>query len=120
MRRSMNTISQLLEQIKSAPESVEFQQVMAVIEQNYEFTPVEFSNGELVNEQGTNLGSCKIFAFGQLHQLSEQQTLSCFGDYYRVDVLQHPDASDHGNIRNFIKTGWAGISFSAPALTEKA
>lgn len=115
----MSSISQLLEQIKVSPETIEFVQVMAVIEKNYEFTPVEFSNGSLVNEQGTNLGSCKIFAFGQLHQLSEQQTLSCFGDYYRVDVLEHPEASDHGNIRNFIKTGWAGIHFSAPALIAK-
>ena len=116
----MSTISQLLEQLKTSPDTVEFQHVMEVIEQNYQFNAVEFSNGDLVNEQGTNLGSCKIFAFAQIQQLTEQQTLSCFGDYYRIDVLEHPEASVHGNIRNFIKTGWAGIQFSAPALSEKA
>ena len=38
------------------------------------------------------------------------------GDYYRVDVLQHPDATDHQNIRQFIQYGWAGITFEGCAL----
>jgi len=116
----MKTINQLLEQIKTSDETVEFQEVITVIDDNYDFTAVEFKNGELVNEAGTNLGSCKIFAFAQLHNLSEQETLSCFGDYYRVDVLQHPENTDHGNIRNFMQTGWSAIHFSAPALAQKS
>lgn len=115
MNRTM-MIKDLLSQLQTSPDTVEFKTVIDVIDSHYEFTAVEFKNGELVNEQGTNLGSCKIFAFAQLHDLSEQQTLSCFGDYYRQDVLQNPDGSDHGNIRNFMKTGWQGIQFSAPAL----
>ncbi len=89
---------------------------MAVIDEAYRFTPTAFRNGELANEAGENSGSCKIYAFGQLHALSEQQTLACFGHYYREDVLQHPDGTDHQNIRNFIKTGWGGITFSGKAL----
>ena len=65
---------------------------METIEANYDFTPVRFTNGTVVNEAGTNSGSCKLFSFAKLHQLSKEETLACFGDYYRVDVLQHPDA----------------------------
>jgi HopJ type III effector protein len=34
-----------------------------------------------------------------------------------VDVLENPEATNHQNIRNFMKTGWAGISFEGTALT---
>ena len=51
-----------------------------------------------------------IFAFAKLHDLTEQQTLHCFGDYYRVDVLQNRDGDNHQNIRHFMKTGWAAIN----------
>lgn len=100
-------------------ETLDFEDTMAVIEANYLYTPVQFSNGDQINEAGTNEGSCKIFAFAQLNQLSEAQTLACFGRFYRVDVLQNPEGSDHGNIRNFIKHGWSGISFNLPALSTK-
>lgn len=110
------TISQLLAQ---AADSIEFTDVMAVIADNYDYTPVAFTNGDLRSEAGSNEGSCKIFYFAKLNDLSEQQTLALFGQYYRVDVLEHPQGSDHGNIRNFIKTGWSGISFDGVALTAK-
>ncbi len=106
-------INKLLEQ----PEAVNFSETMGIIESLYSFTPSTFANGELENSAGENNGSCKIFAFGQLNSLSEQQTLACFGQYYRNDVLNHPEAEDHQNIRNFMKSGWAGIKFDKPALT---
>lgn len=107
----------LLQQLTSNPESASFNDVVAVIDSVYKFTPTKFLNGEIVNEAGENSGSCKIFAFAKLHDLTEQQTLHCFGDYYRVDVLQNPDGDNHQNIRNFMKTGWNGISFSGVALS---
>ena len=105
-----------LQTIKENPETIEFDQTIALIDETYKFVPTAFHNGDLVNEAGQNSGSCKIFAFGQLHNLSEQQTLACFGHYYREEVLQHPDDSNHQNIRNFIKTGWIGIKFSSKTL----
>ena len=33
------------------------------------------------------------------------QTLNCFGDYYRKDVSHQPEATNHVNIRTFIKYG---------------
>ncbi len=111
------TLSELLAQLNQ--HSVDFQTVMQVIEAEYTFTPAHFINGDLVNEANTNNGSCKIFAFGLLNQLSEQAALNAFGDYYTQDVLKNPEGLDHQNIRNFMQSGWAGISYSSPALLVK-
>lgn len=117
-----HTITSLIEALSAqvaTPQAdlVSFEQVMQVISGHYKYSPATFNNGELINEAGSNEGSCKIFAFGQLNNLTEPQTLACFGRFYRDDVLANPQGDDHGNIRNFIKTGWAGISFTAVALT---
>lgn len=111
------TLEQLISLITTEPASVEFSDVMNVIANNYHYTATTFENADLVNQAGTNEGSCKIFAFAQLHQLSQAQTLACFGQYYRDDVLRHPKGEDHGNIRRFMQHGWPGITFSQPALS---
>ncbi len=113
------TIHNLLEKINQTPESIEFSEVIATIDENYDFTPATFSNGETVNEAGKNSGSCKLFSFAKLQNLSAEQTLACFGAYYRIDVLENPQGTDHQNIRNFIKFGWGGITFEGEALTVK-
>ena len=112
-------ITAFLEKLNTQTESITFADTMAVIEANYEFTPTAFSNGDTENAADTNNGSCKIFAFGLLNNLDQAHTLACFGDYYRKDVLGNPEGSDHQNIRNFIKSGWAGIEFSGEALSNK-
>lgn len=116
----MNKLKELL---NSTPEVIEFDNVMQVIADCYNYTPAQFTNGlgndQVTNEAGSNEGSCKIFAFAQLNNLNEKQTLACFGKYYRNDVLDHPENNDHANIRNFIQYGWAGIHFDGTALTEK-
>ncbi len=108
-----------LQRLNDAPESIAFNDTIATIEALYDFTPTAFRNGALRNEAGQNNGSCKLFSFAQLHDLSQPQTLHCFGAYYRDDVLKHPDGTDHQNIRNFIAHGWEGIEFSGVALTPK-
>lgn len=108
-----------IEKIRTAPETVSFDETIAAIDEHYEFTETAFSNGSAHNESGQNNGSCKILAFAALHQLTSQQALHCFGDYYRNDVLQHPHADDHQNIRNFIQHGWQGISFDGEVLTPQ-
>ena len=112
-------LNDFLQKLNDSPETVEFTDTMSVIEALYDFTETEFQNGELLNEAGQNSGSCKLFAFAQLQNLSKQQTLACFGHYYRDDVRKNPEAADHQNIRNFIKQGWSGISFSKMPLQEK-
>ncbi len=108
-----------LNKINTSPETIEFNDTIAVIDENYEFTPTLFKNGNAINEAGKNSGSCKLFAFAKLHHLIAIQTLNCFGAYYRNDVLQHPDGTDHQNIRNFMNTGWEGILFEGTPLKQK-
>ncbi|WP_076418217.1 HopJ type III effector protein [Colwellia sp. UCD-KL20] len=112
------TLLTLLTLLSEEPQQVSFNDVINTIAENYQYTPTSFSNGSIVNEAGTNEGSCKIFAFAKLHQLSQEQTLACFGKYYREDVLKHPEGNDHGNIRNFMISGWNGIVFSGDALLK--
>lgn len=106
--------------LSGSPDTIEFSDTMSVIEEYYDFTETAFENGELLNDVGKNNGSCKLFAFAQLHELSKEQTLACFGTYYREDVLNNPEGCDHQNIRNFIKHGWPGILFSGRPLQEKS
>ncbi|MUK28886.1 HopJ type III effector protein [Aliivibrio fischeri] len=115
----MMTLNAFIEKLSTQPELVEFTETMAVIESHYDFTPTEFANGKTVNLADQNNGSCKIFSFALLNQLSVEQTLACFGQYYRQDVLQNPTNDDHQNIRNFMVTGWAGVQFKAQALQAK-
>ncbi len=53
-----------------------------------------------------------------MNKLNIEQTLNCFGKYYRNDVLQHPEGSDHQNIRTFMKYGWEQLVFDGAALKE--
>ena len=101
-------------------ETAQFNDVINFIEENYEFTAVAFTVGNQANQQGTNLGSCKIFALSQDLKLTATETLQCFGDFYRKDVLENPTADDHQNIRNFMSCGFSGVSFNGVALVANA
>ncbi|MDO4764166.1 MAG: HopJ type III effector protein [Flavobacteriaceae bacterium] len=108
-----------LDKIKSTPEQISFEESIAYIDENYDFSPTSFKNGNVENEANQNNGSCKILSFGKLLGLTKEQTLHLFGDFYRKDVLEFPENEDHQNIRNFIKFGWEGVSFEQEALKEK-
>jgi hypothetical protein len=110
-------LEEFLTKINEEPERVSFSDTLDTIEGNYSFKPTAFKNGDTFNEAGQNNGSCKIFAFAKKHQLTAQQTLYCFGTYYRNDVLNNPDGDDHQNIRNFMKYGWEGVEFEDEALS---
>lgn len=113
-------VQELLQKLDSTPNSIDFNEVIRTIDEHYSFTPTSFTNGDVKNDAGSNSGSCKILAFGLLNTLSVEKTLACFGNYYREDVLKHPNADDHANIRNFIKYGWSGVTFASPALSSKS
>ena len=109
-------ISELITKIKQQSARVSFEEVLQVIDDNYQYLPTSFCNGAIENIAATNEGSCKIFTFAKLHSLSQDETLACFGRYYREDVLANPNGTDHRNIRNIISSGWDGIKFSSLAL----
>lgn len=111
------TISILKEKLQNS-EILVFSEVIDTIDTYYSFTPKTFKNGELINEAGTNNGSCKVFSFAKEHNLDVSETLFLFGEHYQK-VLQTPNDDDHQNIRNFIKFGWEGVHFSEKALELK-
>ncbi len=110
----------LLETLKHNPEAIQFNDVIAYIDKHYTFTPTKFRNGDAINNVGENNGSCKIFSFAKLNNLSKDETLALFGGFYRKDVLENPEANDHQNIRNFQKYGWDGIALEGLALEKKS
>lgn len=109
----------LFEQLEKSPEEIQFKDVIAFIDDNYNFTPTKFKNGNTINEADQNNGSCKVFSFAKLNDLSKQETLYLFGEFYREDVLKNPEGKDHQNIRNFMEFGWDGVSFEGNALARK-
>lgn len=113
----MNTdISRLLHGIEAG--HLVFKDVLAFIEANYIYTPVEFRNGEVYNPAGTNEGSAKVFSLAKIHGLNQLDTLKLFAEHYQA-VLDTPDATDHANIRNFIHYGWQGFGLPVNALTAR-
>jgi hypothetical protein len=113
------SLTDFIARLRTQPEQIEFADTIAAIEAAYDCTPTAFRNGDVVSAAGQNGGSCKIFAFGLLHALTEAETLACFGRYYRDDVLKHPHGQDHANIRSFMRSGWAGIAFEGEALKAR-
>lgn len=95
-----------------------FNEVIQFIETYYQHQPAAFKNGEVYNEATQNQGSAKVFAFAQLNNLSKEDTLCLFAEHYQ-SVLEHPDATDHQNIRQFMANGWPGIIFERQALIAK-
>lgn len=110
------TLDTFLNTLRTDPASVSFDDTMAAIAAAYAFTPTAFTNGDVVNAAGQNSGSCKLLAFAKLNGLTKEETLACFGAYYREDVLKHPDGNDHQNIRNFMRYGWDGVTFETMPL----
>lgn len=98
--------------------SIPFAQVIEFIEMHYQHQPTAFKNGNIFNEANQNQGSAKIFAFAQLNELSEADTLSLFAEHYQ-SVLANPSAIDHQNIRQFMLNGWNGVAFEGEALVAK-
>ena len=109
-------LESFLQTLNTRPDSIDFSDTMTIIDSLYNFEPCAFKNGNTHNAVNQNNGSCKLFAFAKLHELTEQQTLACFGQYYRNDVLNNPDGDDHQNIRNFMQSGWTGIEFESMPL----
>jgi hypothetical protein len=112
------TIPEFKTKLKTPPTAITFKETMQVIEDHYNFNPTAFANGDTINNAGTNNGSCKLFAFAIHEELIKEATLFSFGEYYQT-VLADKNGASHQNIRNFMKTGFKGLSFENEALTLK-
>jgi hypothetical protein len=109
-----------IQRLRHAPELVTFEETIELIDALYDFTPTAFDNGSQHNSAGENTGSCKILAFARLNDLTREETLACFGRYYRKDVLGNPHCTSHTNIRNFLTHGWEGVHYFGSALSSKS
>lgn len=112
-------LARFLAQAKQQPETVAFNDTMAIIDALYQHTPAAFRVGQQRNAAGQNNGSSKILAFARMHGLDAPTALQLFGDYYRKDVLAHPEGEDHANIRQFQQYGWAEVEFEQEVLTPR-
>jgi hypothetical protein len=110
---------QLLALIKrSKDNSLTFKEVLELIDTHYQHQPTAFKNGATYNEATQNQGSARVFAFAQLNQMDEKDTLYLFAEHYQ-SVLNSPEGADHQNIRQFMVHGWPGIVFEGQALLTK-
>ncbi len=110
------TLEEFKKKVKDTPTEISFSETMEVIDSNFEFTPTAFTNGVLQNAAGQNSGSCKLFGFAKKQGFTKEQTLACFGDFYFEEVLKDVNGNGHQNIRNFMKTGFEGLSFEEEPL----
>ncbi len=98
--------------------TINFADVISFIDDNYHYTPVEFTNGQVVNPAGVNEGSAKVFGFAKLHGLNQLNTLALFCEHYQ-SVLDNPDGQDHANIRSFLYWGWQAFSMPTNPLSPR-
>ena len=97
-----------------------FDDVISAIDAGYDETEVGFEVNGVKSAPGKNLGSAKVFSLGILAGLSKEETLACFGQYYR-DVVANPDGDDHPNIRAFmqVRANPVGVCQQRPQLTTR-
>lgn len=98
-----------MDKIKAGGDVNTIQDTIKLIDEHYDYFEVPFQNGNIINKPNENTGSAKIFSLGLLTRLDVQQTLRLFGEIYR-DLK--PDGTDHPNVREFVKNGWSGVTFS--------
>ena len=95
-----------------------FKEIIAYIDENFDYTASSFKNGALMNAENENQGSAKTLYFAKLNNLSVEDTLKLFAEHYQA-VLDDKEGSSHQNIRNFMEFGWKGISFEKEVLQPK-
>lgn len=95
-----------------------FKEIIAYIDDNFEYTASSFKNGELINAENENQGSAKTLYFAKLNNLSVEDTLKLFAEHYQA-VLQDKEGSSHQNIRNFMQSGWEGVQFEKEVFQLK-
>lgn len=106
---------QLLAQLAHSEHT--FAQTLAFIEQHFNYQASGFKFAQLESNSEQNQGSCKIFALAQLLNLTQAQTLLCFGEHYRH--LNNTAQDSHLNLRQLAKIGRINIEFEHFPLSLK-
>ena len=93
-----------------ANNDVKMDDVIAVIDAEFEYTDVGFSVGAIENKPGTNVKSSKILSYAYLTKMDTETALKCYGEVYR-EVKADPNGDSHGNIRALMKGGTECVKF---------
>jgi len=109
-------LQDLLQELKA--KQIVFKDVLAYIEERYDYTPSAFTNGSQKNGESENQGSARVLYFAKLNYLFQDDTLQLFAEHFDA-VLSTPDGTDHQNIRQFLVNGWDGVSFEKEVLSCK-
>ena len=99
-------------------QKLSFKEIIAYIDENFDYTASSFKNGTLINAENENQGSTKTLYFAKLNNLSVEDTLKLFAEHYQA-VLDDKEGSSHQNIRNFMEFGWEGVEFKKEVLQPK-
>ena len=102
-----------LAKIRGSPGVVMFEEVLEAIDSSFAFTPTSFTVGDVTNESGTNIGSCKVLAWAQARGLTKEEVLACFGQHYRE---LDPAGQSHPNLRQVIEHGLERVKFETMPL----
>jgi hypothetical protein len=95
-----------------------FADTLAFVAEHYDYQPSAFRNGAVYNAAGQNEGSCKTLGLALLEGLTTDEALLAFGEHYRA-VREHPEGSDHGNIRALMAGGLDAVEFETLPLRRK-
>jgi len=56
-------------------DDLKFEELMEVIDENYESQILEFKNGDILNKAGENEGSAKLLSYAALSEFDKETTL---------------------------------------------
>jgi hypothetical protein len=94
----MNDIRTFIERLRTTPETIQFAEVIALIDSHYSHTPTAFINGAATNQASENQGSAKVFSFARLHDLNEIETLHCFALKPLINFVKHFGGNFHRSL----------------------
>ena len=109
-------LRRLYSESESVRDSVELEEVLAVIDGAYEHSPAGFTNGRLRNGPGENAKSAKLLAWALVVELGTKDTLRCFGRAYRE---LEPAGGGHPNIRELMAHGIKAVRFDTHTLRRR-
>lgn len=69
-------------------DNLTFEEVMEMIDENYESQILEFTNGDLLNKPGENDGSAKLLSYAALSDFDKETTLKV-SELSKFLILMH-------------------------------
>eukprot|EP00957_Ditylum_brightwellii_P054730 4147428-Ditylum_brightwellii.AAC.1 len=61
--------------LEMSGDDIKFEDVIELIDNNYETQLLEFKNGDILNNQGENEGSAKVLSYAALANMDKETTL---------------------------------------------